>query len=781
MSEGGLKRALPAAAALVWLLVVLAIAAHQWQFWRADRLDVDVLALLPRDEQSPEVAVATERLADAAARQVVVVIGAPAWESARRAAAAWRKALRAQPSRLQEQPPPDGGALADAVAFYRPWRDRLLTSAQREQLAREPSDGLLHQALAALYQPGLHARLTEWAADPLGLWPQWWSARAAESRARPRDGELWLAAQGREWIVLRLELVGSAFSLDGEAALGDALRAAAAAARATEPTVEIAHAGVPLYAEAAAVQASREVNTIGWGSLAAVMLLAWLAFRSPRPILLVSLSLLVGCAAAVSATAWVFGKVHLVTLVFGASLVGVGEDYGIHYFASRQAQPAVAPRSLMRHLLPGLTLALLTSVLAYLTLGIPSFPGLRQMALFSAVGLVAAMLTVVCWFPWLDGGALRGNAFATAVGASLDRWPRLVDSRRVRVVCAIASVAAAVGLFALRSSDDVRQLQSSPVELMREQRVVAELLALPSPAQFYLVRGSDPEELLQREERLTQRLDAEVARGRLAGYSAVSGWLPSAQQQHADALLNARVEGAVLAGVAGTLGEAPARPTFAADPLDVQRWLAHPVSSAARAQWLGRIDGAETSVVLLRGLHDPAVLPALAEVAAGLDGVRWVDKPGEISALLGRYRVAMGGLLVLGHVLVLVALALRYGRRAWRAWLPAALASVATLALLGALGQPLQLFNVLALLLLLGVGVDYGILLLEHAGDDDDEHSAWLAVALGAGSTWLAFGLLALSSTPALRAFGLTLGIGLFIVLLLAPTLRAPRATVTSS
>ena len=73
----------------------------------------------------------------------------------------------------------------------------------------------------------------------------------------------------------------------------------------------------------------------------------------------------------------------------------------------------------------------------------------------------------------------------------------------MRVVCAIASVAAAVGLFALRSSDDVRQLQSSPVELMREQRVVAELLALPNPAQFYLVRGSDPEELLQREERLT--------------------------------------------------------------------------------------------------------------------------------------------------------------------------------------------------------------------------------------------------------------------------------------
>ena len=108
----------------------------------------------------------------------------------------------------------------------------------------------------------------------------------------------------------------------------------------------------------------------------------------------------------------------------------------------------------------------------------------------------------------------------------------------------------------------------------------------------------------------------------------------------------------------------------------------------------------------------------------------------------------MSLLLVGGHLAVLAALALRYGRRAWRAWVPTFVATLATLALLAAFGQPLQLFNVLALALLLGIGVDYGIFLLErqHA----DAGAAWLAVVLGAASTWLSFGLLALSSTPAL-------------------------------
>ena len=90
------------------------------------------------------------------------------------------------------------------------------------------------------------------------------------------------------------------------------------------------------------------------------------------------------------------------------------------------------------------------------------------------------------------------------------------------------------------------------------------------------------------------------------------------------------------------------------------------------------------------------------------------------------------------------------------------------------MGEPLQLFNVLALILLLGMGIDYGIFLMEHRGDD----SAWLAVCVGAASTWLSFGLLSLSATPALHAFGLTLLFGIGLVWLLSPLFR-PLASTT--
>jgi len=761
------------AAALVWLLCVAAVSAHHWQFWRQGRLNTDVLALLPQAEQAPEVAQASRLLSERVARQIVVLLGAPDAPAARQAAEQWRAALARSGAPLK--PGADAATTASAdslMAFYRPWRDRLLTAQQRQQLHAAATPALVQSALAQLHQPGMGGRTHEWAADPLGLWTDWLIARGGQSKARPRDGEWWVAGDGFEWVVLPYEITGSPFSMNGDAVYGPALQQAHQAALRAVPQARMLAAGLPLHAEAAAVQASREVGTIGWGSLAAVLLLAWLAFRAFTPIALTALSLVVGTATAVTVTALLFGEVHLLTLVFGATLVGVGEDYGIHYFAARQGRPWAQPRSLMRSLLPGLVLALVTSVLAYLALGLVPFPGLRQMAVFSASGLTAAFLTAVCWFPLLDRRTVPASRFAAAIAASLATWPRLRVSRRSAFWLAGSAVFCAAGAFQLKASDDLRHWQSSPVALVKAQRELGRLLGVPSVAQFYLVRGASAQEVLEREEALKRRLDPLVARAGLGGYAAVSDWLPSIRLQQADAALTARVEARVLAGVNSALGETLARPAMNSAPLTPEAWLQQPAAAAARGLWLGESNGQWATVVMLHGLHDAALLPRLAQAAQGVAGVRWVDKSAEVASLLGRYRGAMMALLLAGHLAVFAALWWRYRASAWRAWAPTVAATALTVAALGWLGEPFQLSNVLALLLLLGIGVDYGIFLLEHDGDG----AAWLAVVLGAASTWLAFGLLALSRTPALHAFGLTLLLGIAFVWALSPWLRRPPA-----
>lgn len=750
--------------ALAWLLVVAAIGWHQWQFWQAPRLDTDVFALLPQDDKAPVAQRAMRQLGEQGERRVVIMLGAADWRGAQDAAGRFDASLAAAHAGLRRAG--DGGVAAQALDFYRPWRDALLTDAQRADLRDADTATLATQALERLH--GLNTgQPTAWLADPLGLWTAWWSQRGGLTAARPRDGLLWVADPDgqRDWAVLLYETEGSAFRFDGDRRWGDALDAAAAAAG----PVTVLRAGVPLHAEAGAAQGNREMNTIGWGSLAAVIALVWWAFRALRPVALIAVSLLVGCAAALSVTVWVFGQVHLLTLVFGASLVGVAEDFGIHYFTSRLASPNTARWPLMKHLLPGLALALLTSVLGYLVLAVVPFPGLRQMAVFSSVGLVAAFLTAVCWFPALDRGALRGSRMAGAVAANLARWPAL-RGRRLWTLLALFTLLCAWGASRLHANDDLRQLQSSPPELIKEQIEVSRLLQIPSPAQFFVVQGATPEAVLQREEALKDRLRLQGAKADAPTLSAVSDWVPSATRQADNRLLTAQAEQQVLAKVSQALGEDLRRPAFNPAPLELQAWLASPASVATRAQWLGQVDGGYASAVLIRGLANRAQAEALHALGEQVEGVHWVDRAGDMSGLLGRFRVTMGWLLLVGHVVVWSAMALRYGRSAWRAWLPTALASLGCLAALGWLGEPFQLFNLLALMLLLGMGVDYGIFLLEHQGEDQGH--AWLAVLLGALSTGLSFGLLALSATPALHAFGLTLLIGLALVCLLAPLFR---------
>jgi predicted exporter len=762
--------------ALAWLLTVGAVGFHQWHFWQQSRIDSDVLALLPQDADDRVVADATRRIADASARQMVVLLGAQTPEQAKAAEAAFRDRLaalqKAHELPFRESESAEGWFDA-ARDFYAPYRDRVLTAEQRSRLSSSSADALADDALAALYGPMGAPRLTEWRSDPLGLWPQWWSARAAGSGLRIGDDGL-LQAEDRYWAVLRLQTRASAFALDGERVIQDALDAATDAAREPVPGLRELRAGVPLHAEAAAVQAHREINTIGWGSLAAVLLLVWLAFGSLRPILLVALSLLIGCAAALSVTALVFGKVHLLTLIFGASLVGVAEDYGIHWFAARQGDASRNNGSLLRHLLPGLVLALATSALAYLALGLAPFPGLRQMALFSVVGLAAAFLTVVCWFPLLGGRRPPTTRFSQWLGGALPRWPSVRVNRTWVAVGALALAFIAAGLWRLETDDDLRSLQSSPPALIEQQAEIGRLLGMPSPAQFYLVRGADAEQTLQREEALIERLDRLRAQRKIGGYRAISDWLPSKKRQTVDAVLTAGAETDVIAQVSAQLGEDLQRRPPAAGNIEADAFLQSPASEPFRHLWLGTLGDGVATVVLVDDLSQAGALDLLRAQAENLEGVRWVDRTADFSRLLGHYRQMMTWLLLLGALLVFAVLYGRYRRLAWRALLPTLLAGLLTVALLGWLGQPLQLFNVLALMLLLGMGIDYGVFLVEHQGDP----SAWLAVSVGAASTWLSFGLLALSSTPALRAFGLTLLFGIGLVWLISPLFRPTAAAL---
>ena len=766
--------------ALLWLVVVTGLLGHNGYLWLIQRIapDTDIMALLPVQQRDPVLQQSFTHMVDAAQQRVIVLLGATEWEQARRAADAYSAVLATQPA-LLSQSTPDQQTQQDWLALFQDHRLVLMTTDQQQQLQQQPGTFWTDAALRQLYSPFAGPKLGAWRDDPFGLFSSWVQERAQETPVRPRDGYLTVADDTRQYVLLSLTVRDAVFGMRTQNKVTALLAQASSQARQAVPRVDIVTAGVVLHAAAAGRQATGEIWTIGLGSLLGVILLMWLTFHSFKPIALILLSIVIGCLGSLSVCWLLFGHVHLLTLVFGASLIGVAQDYGIFFLVHRLHENAkTGTADLVRRLLPSLTLTLLAAVIGYMGMAFTPFPGLRNMAVFSAIGLIFAWLTVVCWFDHLLGpGSLRSGRLAQWYDRLLLRWPVWRSNRAGWLVLLILAGGTAMGISRLTANDDIRLLQNSPPPLIADQIRLSRLLDAPTPVQFFLLRGSSEQQLLEREETLKLVLDTLVQRKMLTGYQAVSNWVPSARtQQLRLQLINHALLGDALNQLAekiGTdsdwVGSTRAHLQQYGSALTVDQFLAAPAGEPWRHLWLGSTPNGYASIIALRGLVQRD-LDTVRHVADGQPGVQWVDKVAEISGVLGQYRYYMAWVILCSTLVITTLLWLRYGHNTWRVVLPAVLAGLMTLALLGWIHQPVQLFHVLAFMLVLGVGVDYGIFMQESVSSK--VAPAWLAIGLSATNTLLSFGLLGLSQTPALQAFGVTMLCGITLVWLIVPFFR---------
>lgn len=764
-------------AAVAWGAVVLfAVGSLAVHLTRGLRYETGLLALLPKDAQRPLVSEAVDRMTEAGSRQALLLVGDADLRRAARAADAAADRLRGQDGIDRVTARIDGDVAGMARDFYLPYRYQLLTATQRDRLTHATDEALLTQALEAVYSPAGTPRLAPLESDPLNLFTDSLLERASVSALHPDGDHLVVEDGGTTWVAVLVELRHAGLSMGDQRALVRAFDTAEAAARAAGAE-KVLRAGFVFHSEAAARQAEREMSTIGLGSLLGVVLLILLAFRSFKPLGLILLPIAVGSVTALGLSQLCFERLHLLTFVFGTSVIGVAVDYGILFLCGRVEDAPWDPLRRRRAILPSVTTALGTSLLAYLALAAMPFPILRQMGVFTMMGLAAAWLTAVLWLP-LGARTLPDLSRGVLPGALLwlrQRWPRVGESRVLVGLLLVGGAVAVAGLFRLHPNDDVHGLYAPSPELVREQAQVERLLHLPSAGQFFLLRAKDAQTVLEQDEALSSELEALRRGGALGGFQSVSRFVPSARMQEADRALEwRRIYGPT--GIAPALFERLGSPEVAAvaraqaakdaPPLTPEAWLASPLSLPFRPLWLGQTPEGFATLVTVSGVSEDA-LGRLAAVAARHPGVEFIDHLRDVSSLLGRFRARITWLLAAGYAVVSLLLIVRYRREAWRVLVPALLACLSTAGLLGWLGVDFNLFCVFGLLLSLDMGVDYGVYMQERGAGDF--RVSLLSASLAAITTLLSFGLLALSHTPALRVFGLTVLLAIGGSWLLAP------------
>jgi predicted exporter len=702
----------------LWLLVLCVIAIALGSAWlkKDIHIQTNIFALLPEAHHDPRLERAQQYVSQQLNDKVFVVLNAKDDAALTKATATFKQSVAAtdlwQPLHAQL----DSDKFAQVLYQH---RAGLLSSTDQKLLEQQDYAALNEQGLLQIMSPGMPVTAELLQQDPLLLFPRY-AVGLSGLQANPdialEDGFATIRDEQGISRLIVLQLKNSPYNID--------------------------------YQEKTA--AWIEISTIGVGSTIGIFFLVLFGFRSVRPMLTEMIAVGTGCLVAFAITHAVFGEIHLMTLVFGASLVGVCVDFSFYFMAMQSQHRHIDGFAVLKPLLPSLFMGLMTTLVAYIFLSFTPFPGFRQIAVFSMVGLAAAWITSILLLPRLPAlnaePAIRRLSF-------IGQARTFIQARKgLRYgLIAVITVVTGSSLMLLQSNDDIRNLQSMDQQLKQEDQYVRERFMQQQSSEYFVVHGDTLQQLEQNEQQLLQKLQVLQAQNKLEGVQALGQWLPSkAQQQHNIALLKA-IPTSALQDYAAALQLNPA------EVLAWQKQLARqPLLSPAEMSQhpLAFLQMSPTErLVLLQNVHDVAALQQLNSPQAQL--LRPVN---QLSELFQQHRIQAQWLLLSALVCLMIGLGILYGLKSVLPLvLPVSLALMTTFAIQAWLGVEINLFSIMGTFLIIGIGVDYAIF---YRHGHDHPQVVGMALFLCMMSTLLGFGLLSFSQTYAIHCFGLTVLFG---------------------
>lgn len=543
------------------------------------------------------------------------------------------------------------------------------------------------------------------------------------------------------------------------------------------------YSGTPFHSHESSTSASREISVIATVSMLAVIILLIFIFRSVRPLVFSVASILISLGVAVLMTLSVFHKMHVITLVFGTSLIGSCIDYSLHFFTHWAGNTELkSSKEIRNHIFSGLLMAIISTGICFAILLFAPFTILKQMSLFCLAGLVSSFLTTIAIYPYIKLPEKRGNIrftkhFSGIVSKVEQKWV----GRAVIIVLFVFSILSILICHKnVKIKNNLLTLYDMKGRLLQDEIIASQVIHY-TPGGWYIVSGETEDEALKNEEKLRAEFE-KMTEGKI-GYISTSSFIPSKEIQKKSReaykkLMESAPEQLQALGFDDVENFDALMKLINDYEITKNNFVSFEngnvpdfIESAISSAWLGKVDGKYFTVLLPTRVTDYTNYRSLAE---NNDNVYFISKSQDISKDLDSLTSMILKFFVVAYVLMFIMLKFFYSwKQAFKIISVPLLIILVVVAVFALCKINMEFFSVTGLILVFGLGLDYIIYMMENEKKEKGNQSSVqsqsleqktlepFATMVSFVTTIISFGALALSSFKPVHLIGLSIFIGL--------------------
>ncbi len=514
-----------------------------------------------------------------------------------------------------------------------------------------------------------------------------------------------------------------------------------------------------------------DILTCMIGSMIGISILFLLAYRRFSVLIFIILPLAVGLQLALGVMALFFGQVHIISVAFSAVVLGLGVDFAIHvydrYGSERAMGSSLETATYNAIFKTGAAVFVggLTSLTAFIVLTFTGTPVLQQIGWLVSLGLFFSMLSILwalpAWLNWMEKRKPnRHQKSFSLLGTGL--LVRVIDNhpRKLIALSFLIVIMSLPGLKNIHFEKSLEALHPEGLEALTVRSAIFEHYSKGITGVFVSFEADSPEAFWQK----SAQIDADLLtfEDQIASFASLTT-VTSPKSFNISQEGQDNIE-TILQKYHLSLASFPTLEKLVQAKPPIEQKSKNLSSAKLHQRFFIQEDGTYIGITWVNG-RSKQLITDLQTLWQGQD-IMVVTLDMAMASLMATAKSNMVRTVGLAFIIVVTILLIffRSLKTSLLALMPMILGVIVTTGVMGWMGVSFNLINFIILPILIGIGLDDGIHIMDRYRESRDIHttitSTGRSILLTSLTTSLGFGSLALAKYHVLANMGLLTIVG---------------------